>query len=59
MHMLVSAGEDLEAEAVSSSPNWTPIDEALRKQMRHKRIATAMQYYVHIKEDDLMKAMYK
>lgn len=33
--------------------------EALRKQMRHKRIATAMQYYVHIKQEDLIGVMYK
>ena len=33
--------------------------EALRKQMRHKRIATAMQYYVHIKEQDLVNVMYQ
>ena len=32
--------------------------EALRRQMRHKRVTTAMQYYVHIKEEDLMKAMW-
>lgn len=33
--------------------------EALRRQMRHKRIATAMQYYVHIREEDLINVMYK
>ena len=33
--------------------------EALRKQMRHKRIATAMQYYVHIKEQDLVNVMFQ
>lgn len=32
--------------------------EALRRQMRHKRITTAMQYYVHIREEDLINVMF-
>jgi hypothetical protein len=33
--------------------------EALRRQMRHKRITTAMQYYVHVRGEDLINVMYK